>query len=191
MAEMDLGRAAEGFAQMAADLERQAARFEELQGRMSTLTATATGPGGRVSVTVDSNGVPVAIDISQSARGMDPRALSAEIMACMRSAQAKLRGDVAAVVQGTVGEHPAGAAIVDSFTQRFPDTEPTPPEPAPPVPQQPTYTPPPQAPPAPQPGPATEQSPTPRTRKPDRDQIVTPDEPDDDDDYFNKKSWLV
>ncbi|MEU1985474.1 YbaB/EbfC family nucleoid-associated protein [Nocardia sp. NPDC019395] len=73
----DLDRAIEGFAQMAADAERRSERFAELQERMTSLTATESGAGGRVSVTVDSSGIPTAIDLAPSAREMDSRALSA------------------------------------------------------------------------------------------------------------------
>ncbi|MEV0250671.1 YbaB/EbfC family nucleoid-associated protein [Nocardia sp. NPDC050712] len=187
------GRTAEDMARYAAEMERRAERFEELQGRMAALTATGASGSGRVTVTVDSNGVPSSIKLSGSARGADPSALAAEIMSTMRGAQARLRTEVANAVHNSVGDDPVGAAIIQNFTQRFPDevkpepfTPPPVPDPAPPVPPVPSP-----APPASPPGWPTETTPPPRTRKPDRDQIVTPDEPDDDDDYFNKKSWLV
>lgn len=206
MAVFDPSRAAESIAQLAEDFERQAKRFEELQGRMGALTVTDSSAGGRVSVTVDSNGVPTAINLSTSTRGMDPAMVSAEIMSCLRRAQAKLRAEVAEVVRSTVGDDPSGAAIVEGFALRFPDPEPSgtvapeydAPPPASDAPQSPpTYAPPPAQSWA-QPGPAAQApwespapTPQPRNRKPDRDQIVTPDEPDPDDEYYNRKSWLV
>ncbi|MEU4345169.1 YbaB/EbfC family nucleoid-associated protein [Nocardia sp. NPDC023852] len=196
MAGFDPSRAVEDFAQMAADFERQANRFQDLQGRMTALAATESSSGGRVSVTVDGNGVPTAINLSASTRGMDPGVVSAEIMSCLRRAQAKLRAQVTEMVQDTVGDDAAGAAIIERFAKQFPDPEPTETTPqeysAPP----PSYAPPP-VPPAqssPQPGPASSASggstPTARSRKPNRDQIVTPDEPDPDEEYY-RKSWLV
>ena len=204
MAVFDPSRAAESIAQLAEDFERQAKRFEELQGRMAALAVTDSSAGGRVSVTVDSNGVPTAINLSTSTRGMDPAMVSAEIMSCLRRAQAKLRVEVAEVVRGTVGDDPSGAAIVEGFALRFPDPEPSgtvAPEYAPPpasyAPPTQTYAPPPAQSWA-QPGSAAQApwessapTPQPRNRKPDRDQIVTPDEPDPDDEYYNRKSWLV
>ncbi|WP_327114391.1 YbaB/EbfC family nucleoid-associated protein [Nocardia sp. NBC_01730] len=196
MAGFDPSRAVEDFAQMAADFERQANRFQELQRRMTVLAVTESSSGGRVSVTVDGNGVPTAIDLSASTRGMDPAVVSAEIMACLRRAQAKLRAQVTEMVQDTVGgDDAAGAAIIERFAEQFPDPEPTetaPPEySAPP----PSYAPPPVPPahPSTQQGPAAPSggsTPTARSRKPNRDQIVTPDEPDPDEEYY-RKSWLV
>ncbi|WP_406273057.1 YbaB/EbfC family nucleoid-associated protein [Nocardia sp. NBC_00881] len=196
MVGFDPSRAVEDFAQRAADFERQANRFQELQGRMTALVATESSSGGRVSVTVDGNGVPTAIDLSASTRGMDPAVVSAEIMSCLRRAQARLRAQVAEMVQDTVGDDAAGAAIVERFAKQFPDPDPT--EAGPPA-----YTAPPPSyapPPVPsadfstEPGPAAPASevstPTARSRKPNRDQIVTPDEPDPDEEYY-RKSWLV
>ena len=61
---------------------------------------------------------------------MDPAALSAEIMSCLRRAQSKLRAQVTEMVQDTMGDDAAGAVIVQRFAQQFPDPEP--PEPTPP-----------------------------------------------------------
>ncbi|MEV0031082.1 YbaB/EbfC family nucleoid-associated protein [Nocardia sp. NPDC050793] len=121
MAVLDPSRAAEDIAHMAADFERQAERFEQLRERMAALTATESSGDGRIAVSVDSNGVPTDIALAAGTRGMDPAAVSAEIMACLRRAQATLRAQVAEIVQDSVGEDPAGAAIADQYTKRFPD----------------------------------------------------------------------
>lgn len=216
-AEMDLDRAIAGFAQMAADAERRAQRFAELQERMTTLTATESGAGGRVSVTVDSSGVPTAIDLAPGVREMDSRALSAEILACMRRAQGKLRPGIAGLVHDIVGEDPAGAALVDGFDRRFPEpetsaatasnsgppradhppasaAEPPSPQhrPVPPawgsgLPQQATDPDSSQHRPTP---PAWDSAQPPAPRKPGRNQVVTPDEPDEETEYYRRKSWL-
>ncbi|MEV0032839.1 YbaB/EbfC family nucleoid-associated protein [Nocardia sp. NPDC050793] len=196
-----VGFTVEDMERYAADMERRAKRFEELQGRMAAVTATGSSPSGRVTVTVDNNGVPSAITLSAGARGADPSTLAAEIMSTMRSAQARLRTVVSDTVRNSVGDDPVGAAIIQNFTERFPEREaadqvtPPPPvqPPTPPAPPAPNPVPPP-VPPASghAPGwPGEPPAPQPRSRKPNREQIVTPDEPDDDDDYFNKKSWLV
>ncbi|WP_280426893.1 YbaB/EbfC family nucleoid-associated protein [Nocardia carnea] len=198
-AEMGLDRAIAGFAQMAADAERRSERFAELQERMTALTSTESGAGGRVSVTVDSSGIPTSIDLAPGVRDMDPRMLSAEILSCMRRAQGKLRPSVAGLVHDIVGEDPAGTALVEGFDRRFPEPEET----VPPVqdfgPPQTDRFPPPAATPVPPRHPATppvwgsatppaEQS---QPRKYDRDRVVTPDEPDEEDEYYRRKSWLV
>ncbi|MET8776778.1 YbaB/EbfC family nucleoid-associated protein [Nocardia sp. NPDC004654] len=193
-----VGFTAEAMERYAADMERRARQFEELQGRMAAVTATGSSPSGRVTVTVDNNGVPSAITLSAAARGADPSTLAAEIMSTMRSAQARLRTAVSDTVRNSVGDDPVGAAIIQNFRERFPEEQAaeqvTPPPPVqPPTPPVPNPVPPP-VPPAfgHAPGwPGEPPAPQPRSRKPDREQIVTPDEPDDDDDYFNKKSWLV
>ncbi|PKV80661.1 YbaB/EbfC family nucleoid-associated protein [Nocardia fluminea] len=184
----DPSRAAEELARFAVDLEQKAQRLGELQGQMAMTSASASTAGGRVSVTVDSTGVPTAIGLGPSTRSMDPDALSAEILSCMRKAQVKLRSEVADVMRRVVGEDPAGASILDILAERFPDSESeTASEHVPP--QSRYATPPVDS------GPVSQskwEPPAPATlnRKPDRDQIFTPDEPDEDDEYFGKKSWL-
>ncbi len=192
MAAFDVNRAAEDFAQMAADFERRAGRFQELEGRMRELTVTESGKDRRVVVTVDSSGVPTAITLSPSSRGMDPAVLSAEIMSCLRQAHSTLRAEVTGLVRNTVGDDPAGVAITEQYAQRFPDPDPPTVEPSEHRTSHPSganlamaapYFP-------PQPGPASSETAAPRSRKPDRDQIVVPDEPDPETEYYNR-SWLV
>ncbi|MGW5217105.1 YbaB/EbfC family nucleoid-associated protein [Nocardia sp. NPDC004085] len=191
MAAFDVGHAADDLARVAGDLERRAGRFQELECRMQALTVTESSRDGRVGVTVDSSGVPTAIDLSPNSRGMDPGALSAEILSCMRRAQSSLRTRVTELVRDTVGDDEAGAAITAQYAQRFPDPEPSaasedrtqgsPRDSAPNTP--PAYAPP--------PGPvAADATSSPRGRKPNRDQIVVPDEPDPETEYYNR-SWLV
>ncbi|MEV0109822.1 YbaB/EbfC family nucleoid-associated protein [Nocardia sp. NPDC050799] len=193
-AEMDLDRAIAGFAQMAADAERRAQRFAELQERMTALTATESGAGGRVGVTVDSSGVPTAIDLAPGVRDMDSRVLSAEILACMRRAQGKLRPGIAGLVHDIVGEDPAGAALVDGFDRRFPEPEPsatTAPDLDPP--QTRRSSPPAAVPPSPRDVPAPpawDSTPPSAPRTSGKDQVVTPEEPDEETEYYRRKSWL-
>ncbi|MFI7525557.1 YbaB/EbfC family nucleoid-associated protein [Nocardia salmonicida] len=188
MVGFDPSRAAEELAQFAADLEQKAQRYGELQGQMAMTSASASSVGGRVSVTVDSTGVPTAIGLGPGTRSMDPDALSAEILACMRKAQVNLRSEVADLVSRVVGEDPAGASILDILAERFPNVEAE--SVVEHVPPQPTY-----ALPSAGSAPASQSTREPTvpgtfSRKPDRDQVVTPDEPDEDDEYFRKKSWL-
>ncbi|WP_431949955.1 YbaB/EbfC family nucleoid-associated protein [Nocardia lijiangensis] len=191
MTVFDPSRAAEDFAHMAADFERQAKRFEQLHDRMAALTATASSSDGRIVVSVDNNGVPTDIALAAGTRGMDPAAVSAEIMSCPRRAQATLRAQVAETVQDTVGEDPAGMAIADQYAKSFPDV-PAGEVPSYAPPEPPAHRPPqPLAPPQPPASAPWEAAPQPRNRKPDRDQVVRPAEPDEDNAYYNRKSWLV
>ncbi|MFI6169524.1 YbaB/EbfC family nucleoid-associated protein [Nocardia sp. NPDC051052] len=112
-----------GLTQWSEDLERKAQRYRTLQSRMDATTVTATSDGNRISVTVDSNGVPTAIQLSGATKGMDPTEVSAELMATMRQAQAKLRREVTALVHDIVGDDEIGASVLTQYTARFPDSE--------------------------------------------------------------------
>ncbi len=149
---------------------------------MRDLTVTESSADHRVVVTVDNSGVPTAITLSPNARGMDPAVLSAEIMSCLRRAQSALRAQVTELVRATVGDDAAGVAITDQYAQRFPDPR----DPIPPS----GDSPPTAAPSFPPPGLAFSDAAAPRSRKPDRERIVVPDEPDPEAEYYNR-SWLV
>ncbi|WP_330232100.1 YbaB/EbfC family nucleoid-associated protein [Nocardia sp. NBC_00508] len=163
---------------------------------MTALTVTESSGDGRVSVTVESSGVPTAINLSAGSRGMDPAVLSDEIMSCLRRAHSVLRTEVTELVQNTVGDDEAGVAIIDQYAQRFPDPEP---QAAAPI-ERPALPPSGDVPPSgvrpyfpAQPGAASTLSRStepPRSRKPNREQIVVPDEPDPETEYYNR-SWLV
>lgn len=182
MVSSDPGEAAEALGQLAQNLEQRAHQFEQLHGSMSNMTVTETSPAGRVTVTVDGNGVPTDIRLAESVRGVAPATVSAEIMTCLQRAQAKLRDQVADLVHNTVGDDAAGAQMVNQFRDRFPD--PTEPAPEPAAPQQPEWTPPPTF-----PGPTQASQPQ-RRRGAHRDEVFTPEEPSEEDLYYQRKSWL-
>src|SRR5690606_31068438 len=104
--------------------------------------------------------------------------LSDQIMACLRRAQATLRARVTDLVHGSVGDDEAGQILINQFADRFPDPEPEEP-PVPPMERPtPTWTPP--APPEPAPGSAA----------PGRNDVFIPEEPTDEDLYYQRRSWL-
>ena len=117
----DPHRAADELASWAEGLERKAQQFRELHTQMASAHVTHTSRSGRVQVSIDGNGLPTDILLTDSARGVDPSSLSAEIMETLREAQAQLRESVASAVQATVGDDPAGADILNQYRQRFPD----------------------------------------------------------------------
>lgn len=172
----DLRSAAGDLAAWARRLEEGAERYRELRGRMSALTVTERSADRTVAVTVDADGCTVGIELAPAARGADPAALAAELLACTRRAQARLRREVTGLVHDTVGAEAAGAAVVEQYARRFPDAAPADPPPQP-------VTPPPRVPPPVAP-------PRPASRTPDRDRVVIPDEPDEEDLYYRRKSWL-
>ncbi|NEW42591.1 YbaB/EbfC family nucleoid-associated protein [Nocardia cyriacigeorgica] len=128
----DPARAADDLNQWAQNLERKAQQYQALHGRMAAMSVTETSEGGRVTVTVDGNGLPTDIRFSDGIRGLGPAALSAELMSCLHRAQATLRRDVTATVQEMVGEDEAGARIIGQYADRFTDEDE--PEPEPPAP---------------------------------------------------------
>ncbi|MFJ2663195.1 YbaB/EbfC family nucleoid-associated protein [Nocardia fluminea] len=177
----DLNNAAAELSRWAEDLERKAQRYQELHAEMTAVSVTDTSADGRISVTVDANGSTTAITLAAAVRGMDPTAVAAELMACTHRAQARLRDQVTGLVQDTVGADEAGQAIVGQYSDRFPDLDPSasaavpPPMPATPV-----------APVASWPS----EPDAPATRKPNRDRVVAPEEPSDEDMFYQRKSWL-
>ncbi|TQM79351.1 YbaB/EbfC DNA-binding family protein [Saccharothrix saharensis] len=114
-------KAAEELDKWAAGLEQRAQRYRDLQQQMDATNASAASPDGSVRVTVDSNGVPTDIALSDRTRGAEPTALSGQIMAALHNAQAKLRQQVQALVAATVpaDDEPA-RNLVAQYQQRFP-----------------------------------------------------------------------
>ncbi|MEU4646932.1 YbaB/EbfC family nucleoid-associated protein [Nocardia fluminea] len=178
----DLNNAAAELSRWAEDLEQKAQRYQELHTKMTAVSVTDTSADGRISVTVDANGSTTAITLAAAVRGMDPTAVATELMACTHRAQARLRDQVTGLVQDTVGADEAGQAIVGQYSDRFPDLDPpasaaVPPPPMPVAPAAPVAS-----------WPSAPEAPA--TRKPDRDRVVAPEEPSDEDMFYQRKSWL-
>ncbi|MFC6014489.1 YbaB/EbfC family nucleoid-associated protein [Nocardia lasii] len=165
----------------AADLERTAQRFTDLKTQMDAVSVTDTSTDGKISVTLDANGSPTAIILAPTTRGADPATIAAELMACIQRAQVKLRDRITGLVTDTVGDTGPAHSIIEQYNERFPD-----PEPAAAAPSEPDFV-------TTEPQVPAQQPPTilPRSRKPDRDAIHQPDEPDDEDRFYQGKSWLV
>ncbi|NLU84365.1 YbaB/EbfC family nucleoid-associated protein [Rhodococcus sp. HNM0569] len=121
MISADPGRAAQELDEWAKGLEEKARSFQTLHEQMNATTVTHTSRDGRVRVTVDGNGLPTDITLTDAARGTEPAALSAEIMQCLREARTQLRERVTSLVRGTVGDDEAGNGIVSQYVARFPD----------------------------------------------------------------------
>lgn len=119
----DPRKAAQDLEKWAGELEKRSARYTQLHQRMTALAVTETSTDGAVRVTVDGNGLPTELTVTERGRSVDPARLSAELMACLRRAQATLRAQVEEVTRETVGDDGAGANIVAQYAQRFPDPE--------------------------------------------------------------------
>jgi hypothetical protein len=117
----DPTKAAEELEKWAAGLEKKARGYTQLQQRLDETSVTAAAREGAIVVTVDSNGVPTRLDLAERARELPAGQLAAEIMGCMRQAQARLREQVRELVADTVpvDDEPA-RNLVGQYEQRFP-----------------------------------------------------------------------
>ncbi|EIE97136.1 YbaB/EbfC family nucleoid-associated protein [Saccharomonospora glauca] len=162
-------KVAQDLTDWAKDLERKAAQYTELQGRLGSVSVSAQSPDGVARVTVDSNGVPTELTITERGRGLDPSQLSRTLMQTLRQAQAKLREEVTQLTLATVGDDAAGRDIVQNYRERF--TEPVQEEPPTPQPRTMNL------------GVPAEEPPAPPRAEPPRPQR-RPRSDDDGDDYF-------
>jgi hypothetical protein len=104
-----------------AQVSERAEAAARLAGRVSGLTATATGADGAVRATVDGAGVLTGLELDDRAQRMRGDELATEILRTIRRAQHALNAQVAGAVGETVGvESETGRAVLDSFTRRFP-----------------------------------------------------------------------
>jgi DNA-binding protein YbaB len=110
----------------------------DLADRLATLTASATGDDGVVTVTVGGDGVVTGLRLDDQIQQFTGARLSDEILRTMRRAQAVLAEQVLAAVDETVGvRSEAGRAVLAKANRRFTDeseTVPAEPEPAGPEP---------------------------------------------------------
>ena len=111
--------------QWAAQFAAKADRYQEMQTRISQVSATESSADGTVEVTVDSAGVVTDLVLSERAGQVRPQQLSAQILDTMRRAQSKLTDRVQQVMVTTVGDDEATVrAVVANYEQRFPEPPP-------------------------------------------------------------------
>jgi len=125
---MNPAEAGQSLAQWAEQLERKAQTFQQLRERMAGLSATDTSADGAVRVTVDAQGIPTELSVTERAGGMDHARISAELMACLRRAQAALSDQARDLVHDVVpkGQDSTAESIVTAYRARFPEQEPSP-----------------------------------------------------------------
>lgn len=113
------GRALIGWAEQ---LQRKAQAYRSLHQQMSQLAVTEASADGMVRVSVDAQGVPTEMTLTDRARGADPARLSAELMTCLRRAQRTLASQVQDLVTASVQDSrdDAAARIMGSYRDRFP-----------------------------------------------------------------------
>lgn len=120
---MDPGQAGQALIGWADQLQRKAEAYRGLHHQMSQLTVTEASADGMVRVSVDAQGVPTELTLTEHARGADPARLSAELMTCLRRAHSTLAAQVQDLVSASLldSEDDAAAQIAISYRDRFGD----------------------------------------------------------------------
>jgi DNA-binding protein YbaB len=122
-ARMHPGQAGQALIGWADQLQRKAEAYRGLQHQMSQLSVTEASADGMVRVSVDAQGVPTELTLTEGARGVDPARLSAELMTCLRRAHSTLASEVQDLVAAAAldSEDSAAAQIVACYRDRFGD----------------------------------------------------------------------
>lgn len=121
---MDSASAREGIEGWAAGLEAKAERYQQMQQRVSEVSATSRSRDGLVRVTVDSGGNVTDLTISDDVRRRSGDEVATAVMSTIRRAQAGITEQVSSVMSETVGDDEATVnAVVSSYRQRFPDPD--------------------------------------------------------------------
>ncbi|HEX6403467.1 MAG TPA: YbaB/EbfC family nucleoid-associated protein [Pseudonocardiaceae bacterium] len=123
-ARMAPGQAGQALIGWADQLQRKAEAYRSLHHQMSQLAVTEASTDGMVRVSVDAQGVPTELTLTERARGVDPARLSAELMTCLRRAHSTLASEVQDLVAAAAldsDEDGAAAQIVTCYRDRFGD----------------------------------------------------------------------
>jgi DNA-binding protein YbaB len=124
----DIDAAEDWLDSWTAGVSAQAERAAALSREVSRLTGAAESRDGAIRVVVGSTGQVDSLELDDRVQRLRGAELSQQIMAVMRTAQAKLAAQVAEQVRLTVGQDTeTGRAVVDSFTRRFPEQVEAPP----------------------------------------------------------------
>ncbi len=120
---MDPGQAGQGLSEWAEQLQRKAETYRGLQREMSQPAVTETSADGMVRVSVDAQGIPTELTLTDRARAGDPARLSAELMTCLRRAHSTLAAQLQDLMAASVPDSgdDAAARIVASYRDCFPD----------------------------------------------------------------------
>lgn len=109
------------LADWAEKLQQQARRYGELQDQLSNTSVTETSANGGVRITVDSNGVPTELTVTDRAQGMSPAEITSALSQTLARAQARLRDRVSELASSVVGDDEPANNIVQGYKNRFPD----------------------------------------------------------------------
>lgn len=101
-------------------IEQRAQRYEQARERVERIRVIETSRDGAIAVTVGSNGLLLDLQISDRTP-LPPSGIGAEVVGCLRRAQAKLPDLVGEAMAETVGEDTASAQeLLATLRESFP-----------------------------------------------------------------------
>lgn len=121
-------------------IAEKASRFRALRDRLSSQSIREVSRDGTVEVTVSTGGVLTGLVLREGRRRDPLPVIAAEVMDCVRRAQARIPDLVHQAMIDTVGDDPGARLVLAETRQRFPEPDPHSPlrtAPAQPVPRQP------------------------------------------------------
>jgi hypothetical protein len=108
-------------------LAENAQRYKELGERISRLSITETSRDGGVRVTVSANGVLTGLVLAETAQPKPLGEVAAQVMDCVRRAQAKIPDLLRQAMTESVGtDDPNTHLLVADARRRFPEPPPEP-----------------------------------------------------------------
>ncbi|GAB3459637.1 YbaB/EbfC family nucleoid-associated protein [Actinophytocola sediminis] len=108
------------IAEWRSGVSEQAQRFDATRRAIDEVSVTESAAGGAIMLTVGSSGIPTDLRLGEDVGRMKPDQVAAQIMACLRRAQARLADQVSVVVTDTMGDAAGADAVADEYRYRFP-----------------------------------------------------------------------
>lgn len=109
------------------DSEREGKQATDVGQTLEQISARANSTDRAITVIVDSGGSPTDLRLTDRASMRTPAQLAAEIMSCIRTAQANL----ADALREQSGDNPFAERLAKGYESRYPRPEPHRPPPAP------------------------------------------------------------
>ncbi|MBB4689465.1 YbaB/EbfC family nucleoid-associated protein [Amycolatopsis jiangsuensis] len=101
---------------------QEGAQAADAQQALARISGRASSPDDAITVVVDSSGAPQDVTFTEKISERSPQQLGAELMHCLRQAQAQLGQAFA----DQAGDDPFAARIAAKFEERYPAPEPDP-----------------------------------------------------------------
>jgi DNA-binding protein YbaB len=118
----------QGWEQQVAETAR---RYQQLREKLAQLSITEASGDGAVKVTIAASGLLTDLVLRERWRPEPLPDIAAEIMDCVRRAQAKIPDLLRQAMSDTIGEQDPGThLLLSEARQRFPEQEPQEPRPA-------------------------------------------------------------